>query len=379
MNVRTSGPAGAMAPPISGEHSTSRPKSRSGLTLLELILALSLSVVILAIIGMSIDFHLRALESRQTVVEESILARSILRMIADDLRNSVEPFEADMSVVEQMMANMVKQSAGDVGDLLGDTVIGGSSGSDSGGGVDAGGRGGGGDSGAGGAGGSDSGDDSALGDDLLDDPEAADEPMDVASTAEVPAKPGIYGNQAQILIDASRLPRVDEYMAMTMPDPDTGAVDLASDVKSIAYFVQPAQNGASTSTESFQSVLAPDANLRAGLVRRVRDRAVIAYASENGTLTQQDALGDVVAPEVVNLQFQYFDGYEWWPEWDSNEMEGLPVAVEVVLTLQSRPPRLRSFVSASPTAALRNYRMVVRLPVATPVVETEEDEAAMGL
>src|SRR5688500_6057297 len=59
---------------------TRRP--HSGMTLLELMLALSLSVVVMGVIAIVIDLHLRTLDTRRTEVEEAQLARAVLRQMA---------------------------------------------------------------------------------------------------------------------------------------------------------------------------------------------------------------------------------------------------------------------------------------------------------
>jgi hypothetical protein len=45
--------------------------------------------------------------------------------------------------------------------------------------------------------------------------------------------------------------------------------------------------------------------------------------------------GRVWAPEVVKLRFRYFDGSRWRNSWDSLKQKGLPMAVEVRLSLRS--------------------------------------------
>ena len=44
-------------------------------------------------------------------------------------------------------------------------------------------------------------------------------------------------------------------------------------------------------------------------------------------------------PEVVGLEFRYFDGRGWVGSWDSLRRRSLPVAVEARLTIESFDPR----------------------------------------
>ncbi len=64
---------------------------RKAFSLLEVILAIALSVVIVYLVFGGIDFHLRQLTVRKTGIEEAQLARAILRKISDDLRRRHPP------------------------------------------------------------------------------------------------------------------------------------------------------------------------------------------------------------------------------------------------------------------------------------------------
>src|SRR5688572_1801755 len=73
-----------------------RRAQRTGLTLLELILALALSVLVMMAIGMAIDIHYRMFDVRRTSIEETHVARAVLRSIADDLRTAVQYIPPDL-------------------------------------------------------------------------------------------------------------------------------------------------------------------------------------------------------------------------------------------------------------------------------------------
>ena len=55
---------------------------RAGMTLLEIMLALSLMVLVIIAFGMAIQMNLHTLNSRRSTVEEAQLARAVLRMIS---------------------------------------------------------------------------------------------------------------------------------------------------------------------------------------------------------------------------------------------------------------------------------------------------------
>ena len=100
-----------------------------------------------------------------------------------------------------------------------------------------------------------------------------------------------------------------------MSDPLTGSLgDMPSDIKTIGYYVQsPGPNGvqdplAALSQQATTANGASSTPSNGGLVRRSVDRAITQYAYENGRSDQLLKTGQIVAPEVMAIEFQYFDG-----------------------------------------------------------------------
>lgn len=321
-------------------------RRQRGVTLLELILALTLTVMILGAVTLAINLNLRTLDRRRNEVEEAQLARAVLRMIADDLRSAVQQEEVDFSSVESMASGI-----GDVGALA--SSLTGSAGAAGGGAA------------GGGAAGGGAGSSSAAGAGAGATAAADSSSQDIAATAAPPDVPGLYGNQSEMQVDVSRLPRVDEYSTMVTAD---GTTKIPSDVKTVAYYVrsQPLNGTAST-----PDTVTPGLNSQgSGLVRRELPRVVTNYAIQNATGEQMLQGGDLIAPEVSEIQFRYFDGQQWLSEWDSQAMQGLPLAVEVVIVVQ--PAEVLKQVAngqplanaAVPGATPFIYRSVVRVPSA---------------
>lgn len=71
---------------------------RSGFTLLEVLLALALTTVILGLLSMAIDVHLRVADTSRNAVEESQSARFLLRQMADDLHRTIPVTQAPSSI-----------------------------------------------------------------------------------------------------------------------------------------------------------------------------------------------------------------------------------------------------------------------------------------
>jgi hypothetical protein len=170
----------------------------------------------------------------------------------------------------------------------------------------------------------------------------------------------LYGSATELRLDVSRLPRVDQYQAL-MND-SLGAVEIPSDVKTVVYFVRD--------VDSFGS---PEPSLDGtgqGLMRSEIDRAAASYAESGGDITSLYASGKLVADEVTGLAFQYWDGVEWLPEWNSDDSGGLPLAVEIVMTIQPTRAMTEEEIadvgmsSKTIPPAEQTYRLVVHLPTA---------------
>ncbi|MEX2025809.1 MAG: hypothetical protein WEH44_00890, partial [Pirellulaceae bacterium] len=69
-----------------------------------MILAIALSAVLLVLIGTVINLYLVEAEASRTLVEESQLARNVLEMIAEDLRQSIVYQPQDTSSVSELAA-----------------------------------------------------------------------------------------------------------------------------------------------------------------------------------------------------------------------------------------------------------------------------------
>jgi hypothetical protein len=176
--------------------------------------------------------------------------------------------------------------------------------------------------------------------------------------------PGLYGNANELQVDVSRLPRLDQMQALLSPDPSTTATltqSAMSDVKTVLYFLANSASGGSTLSAS-----------GSGLYRREMDRAAASYSSSQGQLLEDQGSQEAMAPEVVDLEFQYYDGNEWVSEWDSTENNGLPLAVEISLTI-TKPQHAAAGLgwpsgggssSSDANNDTRTYTMLVNIPVA---------------
>jgi prepilin-type N-terminal cleavage/methylation domain-containing protein len=358
---------------------------RSGFTLLELILALSLVVVATALIGNLMHIYSRNFATRGEDIRRMQLARSILNMIAEDLRAVVLKQEYDGSVLQQQLG---AGGAGGGGGGAGATGAGATGAGATGAGATGAGATGAGATGAGatgaGAGAAGAG---ATGAGTTGTGTATD--ATVVTTSFV-REPGIYGTQYELMLDVSRIPRVDEYIPAQASLLSPTLTDVPGDIKTVTYFVQtPTTMGVDDSLNAFNDATQTMSS-NSGLVRRQLDRAILAYADEMGDTTRLARTGELIAPEVVSLEFAFYDGTQWLYEWDSST-QSLPWLVQITLAIQTatgeEKAALESGVALSALTfdqqkayGIQVYELVVAIPGAQlRAADAQSADAAAGM
>lgn len=342
-------------------------------TLLELLLALALTSLILVAVGMALDLHLRSYTKRRALIEQSQLARALLHRIAEDIRATIRYEEPDLSSYESALGNVSPEA---LAGLDPDTLSSLAGGSDA----------------AAALGAASLGMEGESSDSLLSELSSPNT-QDLATSTNLPTTPGIYGNQYELQLDVSRLPSQEKYFTTLPADGMMFAVDVPSDIKTVTYYLQA--TGASQALgpqaelaeispgqSAFDQLDTPDTG---GLVRRELDRSITQWAITNGNVTGLQQAGTIIAPEVISLEFRYFDGTQWLTQWDTSALQSLPIAIEVLLALQ--PPTEASTASAligmttmNTTAEVNGsyYRMVVHLPTGgrAPTTQATTEETA---
>lgn len=314
-------------------------------TLLEVLLSLVLTSLVLLCVAMAIDFQLRIADAGRTRVEEAQLARVLLHRIADDIRSAVM---ADPLGLAELTAQQGGSTA--------------------------------------------AGQSSETAADETDAPDEADTPDEAESTTEEPgeempdgsgdstdslvphAVPGIYGDAEWLQVDIGRPTRARRPAELTSEEDLT--LSPTGDLKTVAYYVAAADDSVSLDATEPSG----------GLVRRELDRAVTAWASEQGSVEQLQVGETPIAPEVESILFRYSDGVDWYEAWDMEENGGLPRAVEITLGL--RPVRQNgnwtgaladaTGLSSSSEEEVLVYRLIVDVPMArtqSSGAATEESES----
>jgi type II secretory pathway pseudopilin PulG len=325
-----------------------------GFTLLEVMLALGLSIVVITAIGSAITMYFRIFDSGRTNIEEAQLARALLRRMADDIRGTVLHNAVDMS-------KLVPQTSGST---TGTSTTSGTNGAASTGGASQS------NSASAGVSANVSLQDGSTSDNSGTEASTTDDTTDL-STSALQTIPGLYGNSTQLQIDVSRLPRIDQYMqsadqgVASSTNSTTGSMfaDHLSDLRNIAYYIF----GDTTSPVSGAGT---GLQMGCGLVRRDMDRASELFASQSGLETNQNASEDVIASEVEAIQFSYYDGYTWYDTWDSTQNDGLPLAVQITLSI-SRPAKKSGEI---PVPGV--YSLIVNLPTAKSSSTTDTSSSS---
>jgi hypothetical protein len=204
---------------------------------------------------------------------------------------------------------------------------------------------------------------------------------------------GINGGIADMYVDIERLPRGDELfatltgytnapMAAQGEGPQAtaatswGMTPSPSDLKSIRYFIRDGDRSeasglAATSFEHESQEFA------GGLVRQEIPRPARLFAEQNANSAVLESGQALIAPEVVHIEFRYFDGEQVLEFWDMVEQRSLPLAIEVRIWLTSAHEAANSAAlldAQSLLSTAREYRQTVFLPMA----ELSQSSAAAG-
>lgn len=300
---------------------------QQGVTLLELIISLALSGLLFAMIAQMIGNHFHVLEKQRDNVEEVQLARALLFRMSQDIKNAVQYNGVDVeSALEDISMEDGLGAAADAGAGM-DALLG-------------------------------------AADSLLTSDDTA--PSYDFETS-FPTSLGMYGDQSTLRLDISRIPRQEEYRAMYDPTKIGVLQDIPSDVKLVSYYCRNTNTETNAST---QDIFNNDPTVP-GLVRGQLSRAITSYAMNNGNYQAVQGADKLLAPEVIAVEFQYFDGYQWLEYWDSEEFDGLPLAVKIRMTMRPNSPYssggvLDAFYGSTTDSEGRvavTYQKIVKLPV----------------
>ncbi len=323
-------------------------KSRGGFTLIEVVLTLSLAVVLMVLVGSTLQFYSSNMTVQNSDVRQVQLATSILQLIADDLRASVYGYSFDDSTLESFLTTAGGQAA--------DATAGAATEEQA----------------------------DAMGTSTTETTTSEPtETTDLSASMLALEEPGLMGNETQVQFDVSRLPRAEQWTQTLSSEPGVMA-DVPSDLKTVTYYVQPPGTTGGV-TDPLQEVLPADSGLAnvaaGGLVRRQLDRAATRFATTSGNLSGLLVSGELIASEVSQIRFEYFDGTLWQISWNSDMAQAMPRAVRITLTM-SDPTAVATDQVAEITGqgvGTRVFTHTVMLPAAiNPPTTTTSTEDTTG-
>ena len=141
-------------------------------------------------------------------------------------------------------------------------------------------------------------------------------------TTAAPFNLGISGTDSCLILTSSRVPR--ELVAYDKLQLDSSQLSPVSDIRRISYWFL---NGGSTGS---------------GLAKQ---EVVCATGTDLQETPPDVSNADqmIIAPEVKNVLFEYFDGTDWQSTWDGTTLSGdgitpigPPAAIRITLTIRSR-------------------------------------------
>jgi len=271
-------------------------RSKKAFTLLEVILAISLTGVVVVLLITALELLLTRVESSRSRIESSQVARGVLNRIAGDLR-AARYYSPTQKTADESSADEEGVSS---------------------------------------------------------ESDADEETEDSASLVL-----GIYGTAKEIRIDRSAAWRW-ERITRDEEDPVDGATSEEMP-QTIRYFLN---EGDTVSVDDFAAEGIPEEDSLlsyAGLSREQMSTAAWISQLETKETESTEAITEgaqLLAPEVLDIEFAYYDGEKLLDDWDSAVQDSLPQAVEITLKLTEE--RLVDSLSDEPDAI--EYRLFVRLP-----------------
>ena len=290
MRLRSPSSRSAFTASKDSREATSRAQ-RAAFTLLELMLALGLTVTLLTVVYSALELHWRFSTLGQVEVERAQIARAVLTKMSADIRST-------------MFRSAVDEYAEDASSSS-DTEI----------------------------------DDSTLDDVLEDTVVEVTDPADAYSGSKV----GVFGDSTSLVLHIRRPYRQDNSSDGQLLNPDS-----QSDQKSVSYFLAGGAGSlASMVAGQFQTTRAYEDGID-GLARMSGDRFSLSLADQQGDLIELASQTKLLAEEINSLSFEYHDGVEWLTEWDSNVQDRLPNAIGITIGFRDPEHRKGSILYHQP-------------------------------
>lgn len=321
---------------------------RRGFTLVEVLLALGLTMLLLAAAYSGLALFQRVTVTGRDDAERSQIARAIERRMSADVRCVLfkEPSPEDENPTSPTGAASVDPNQ----PAAQDTNAGGSSSSPS---TDTSGS-------------------------TNDQPASTATPADAYASQSM----GVYGDATTLVLHVAKPSRETATSLETAATKDADGnaiVPRKSDLRSISYFLAVpgggGLQGAVGNIASGGSALMSRGQGVQGLARLDGDRLALQQADANGQTDLLAQQATVLAKEVTQLEFRYYDGVAWQTSWDTSATGALPRAIEVTMRIEADTnpkPKRPSSTAPKIVRASDLYRFVIALPLSDPTLGMEQ-------
>jgi len=282
---------------------------RRGFTLLELVLALGLTVILLSALYAAMELHWRFSTLGQIEVERAQVARALLTRMSADIRSvnfSTEDVYSDTATDDEA--------------------------EDDDGGTD----------------------DSSTGDTTSTVPPFQFAEPGLAFSG---ATSGVYGDSTTLVLHMTR-----PYRERIGSGAFTRSV-TKSDQKAVAYVMA---DGSGLLSQTAQAQIAGTDDPQQGLVRMDGDQFSLSLSDALDDPVQSASQTRVLAEEVESVTFEFHDGYEWLSEWDSTFEGRLPNAIGISLSFRAPEYVENSILARTPAESTDTFRIVVPLITSGP-------------
>ena len=280
-----------------------RPAAPRGFTLLEVLLALGLTLILLAAVYSGLDIYRKLTTAGADRLETGRIARALFRQMQVDIRSALMPEESRNPS------------------------------------------------------------DSETDEEDEDDVDATTREVD-PSDANSGAVVGLIGDAQTLVINGMR-PNGRRPSTPVEMGPDSGAI--ASELRSISYFLAVAGAQGLRGLVAAENLgESGDDSPTRGLAKLEGSRWIIGAADAESRLPTLAAHTRILAPEVDRLRFEYFDGLRWHESWDSPAMGGLPRAVRVTIGFRRSSRSTGDAPNGSDAADDGVFEIVVAIPLSEP-------------
>ena len=281
-------------------------RCRSGFTLIEVLIALSLSLVLISAIYSAVSLHWRYEQVGRERIDRSQVSLAVLRLMSEDVGSVMftPPTTTTQEDEETAEASTTTSTA---------------------------------------------------------TTSTTAEATTATTTPSTQASLGIVGTADQLQLDISQ-PAREDFIPDESDTSSATALPATSDTVRVTWgLITPTSAPVDDSGRRSLTV-------NPALARQIVDRLRGVVEVEEDT-RQNVAFADasILAREVVSLQFRYYDGYSWVEEWDSVVMERLPRAIEVTIGFIKKDYQQASSLNLPGQVTIIPIKHVILVPASTPV------------